>query len=158
MLEAELDESLGYTKNGSRNKNTNNERNGYSQKTVKNQFGELELDIPRDWKAKYEPKIVPKYKRDISGLDEKIIFLCSREMTIRDILDQLKDLYEIDVSAEMISKISERLIAEIKEWQCRTLERTYPFAFIDVIHYKIRDNGHILKPCCCCIKYRSRWK
>lgn len=144
MLEAELDESLGYAKNDTQNKNTDNERNGYSQKTVKSQFGELELDIPRDRKAEFEPKIVPKYKRDISGLEEKIISLYSRGMTTRDIHDQLKDLYGIEVSAEMVSKITDRLIPEIKEWQSRPLERIYPFVFMDAIHYKIRDDGHIL--------------
>lgn len=144
MLEAELDESLGYAKNDTQNKNTDNERNGYSQKTVKSQFGELELDIPRDRKAEFEPKIVPKYKRDISGLEEKIISLYSRGMTTRDIHDQLKDLYGIEVSAEMVSKITVRLIPEIKEWQSRPLERIYPFVFMDAIHYKIRDDGHIL--------------
>lgn len=144
MLEAELDESLGYAKNDTQNKNTDNERNGYSQKTVKSQFGELELDIPRDRKAEFEPKIVPKYKKDISGLEEKIISLYSRGMTTRDIHDQLKDLYGIEVSAEMVSKITDRLIPEIKEWQSRPLERIYPFVFMDAIHYKIRDDGHIL--------------
>lgn len=144
MLEAELDESLVYAKNDTQNKNTDNERNGYSQKTVKSQFGELELDIPRDRKAEFEPKIVPKYKRDISGLEEKIISLYSRGMTTRDIHDQLKDLYGIEVSAEMVSKVTERLIPEIKEWQSRPLERIYPFVFMDAIHYKIREDGHIL--------------
>jgi len=120
MLEAELDLSIGYPKN-EKLINTDNERNGYSQKTVKSQFGEFELDIPRDRKGDFEPKIVPKYKRDISGLEEKIISLYSRGMSTRDIHDQVKDLYSIEVSAEMVSKITERLVPEIKEWQNRPL-------------------------------------
>lgn len=143
MLEAELDVSLGYPKN-EKLIETDNERNGYSQKTVKSQFGELELDIPRDRKGNFEPKIVPKYKRDISGLEEKIISLYSRGMSTRDIHDQIKDLYGIEVSAEMVSKITERLVPEIKEWQSRALDSIYPFIFMDAIHYKVREDGHIL--------------
>ena len=143
MLEAELDVSIGYPKN-EKISNTDNERNGYSQKTVKSQFGEFDLNIPRDRKGEFEPKIVPKYKRDISGLEEKIISLYSRGMSTRDIHDQVKDLYGIEVSAEMVSKITERLVPEIKEWQNRPLESIYPFVFMDGIHYKIRDNGHIM--------------
>jgi putative transposase len=143
MLEAELDVSIGYPKN-EKLIETDNERNGYSQKTVKSQFGEFELDIPRDRKGDFEPKIVPKYKRDISGLEEKIISLYSRGMSTRDIHDQIKDLYGIEVSAEMVSKITERLVPEIKEWQSRALDPIYPFIFMDAIHYKVREDGHIL--------------
>jgi transposase-like protein len=143
MLEAELDVSLGYPKN-EKTINTDNERNGYSQKTVKSQFGEFDLNVPRDRKGDFEPKIVPKYKRDISGLEEKIISLYSRGMSTRDIHDQVKDLYGIEVSAEMVSKITERLVPEIKEWQSRALEPIYPFVFMDAIHYKVREDGHIL--------------
>lgn len=144
MLEAELDVSLGYSKHDTKNKKTDNERNGYSPKTVKSQYGEIQLDIPRDRKSEHEPKVVPKYKRDISGIEEKIISLYSRGMSTRDIHDQIKDLYGIEVSAEMVSKITERLIPEIKEWQNRPLEPIYPFVFMDAIHYKIREDGHIL--------------
>ena len=143
MPEAELDMSLGYPKN-EKNIKTDNERNGHSQKTVKSQFGEFDLDVPRDRKGEFEPRIVPKYKRDISGLEEKIISLYSRGMSTRDIHDQVKDLYGIEVSAEMVSKITERLVPEIKEWQNRALEPIYPFIFMDAIHYKVRDDGHIL--------------
>jgi transposase-like protein len=134
---------LGYPKN-EKVIITENERNGHSQKTVKSQFGEFELDIPRDRKGDFAPKIVPKYKRDISGLEEKIISLYSRGMSTRDIYDQIKDLYGIEVSAEMVSKITDRLVPEIKEWQNRALELIYPFVFMDAIHCKVRDDGHIL--------------
>lgn len=143
MLEAELDVSIGYPKN-EKLIETDNERNGYSQKTVKSQFGEFELNIPVDRKGNFEPKIVPKYKRNISGLEEKIISFYSCGMSTRDIHDQIKDLYGIEVSAEMISKITERLVPEIKEWQSRALDPIYPFIFMDAIHYKVREDGHIL--------------
>lgn len=115
MLEAELDSSLGYSKNDVKNKETNNSRNGYSQKTVKSRFGEIDLDIPRDRKGEFEPQIIPKYKRDISGIEDKIISLYARGMTTRDIHEQIKDIYGIEVSAEMVSKITDKIIPEIKE-------------------------------------------
>lgn len=133
MLEAELDSSLGYSKNDVKNKETNNSRNGYSQKTVKSRFGEIDLDIPRDRKGEFEPQIIPKYKRDISGIEDKIISLYARGMTTRDIHEQIKDIYGIEVSAEMVSKITDKIIPEIKEWQNRTLESLYPFVFMDAI-------------------------
>ena len=144
MLEAEMDVTLGYDKNDIKNKKTDNYRNGHSSKTVKSQYGQVDLSIPRDRKGDFEPKIVPKYKRDISEIEEKIISLYARGMSTRDIHDQVKDLYGIEVSAEMVSKITERIVPEIKEWQSRPLESVYPFVFLDAIHYKIREDGHIL--------------
>lgn len=144
MLEAEMDVNLGYDKNDIKNKQTENYRNGHSEKTVKSQYGEFDLKIPRDKNGEFEPKIVPKYKRDISGIEEKVISLYARGMSTRDIHDQIKDLYGIEVSAEMVSKITERIVPEIKEWQNRPLERIYPFVFMDAIHYKSKDDGRIL--------------
>ena len=144
MLEAEMDITLGYAKNDVQNKKTNNSRNGYTPKTVKTQMGPLELDIPRDRDGEFEPKIVPKYKRDISGIEEKVISLYARGMSTRDIHDQIKDLYGIELSAEMVSKITERILPEIKEWQNQPLESIYPFVFMDAIHYKVRDDNRIV--------------
>jgi transposase-like protein len=144
MLEAEMDVSLGYDKNDVKNKQTDNYRNGHTQKTVKSQYGEFDLSIPRDKNGEHEPKIVPKYKRDISGVEEKVISLYARGMSTRDIHDQIKDIYGIELSAEMVSKITERIVPEIKEWQNRPLDRLYPFVFMDAIHYKIKDDGRII--------------
>lgn len=144
MLEAELSSNLGYEKYEKTDKNTSNSRNGYTQKTVKTQFGEMEIDIPRYRNGEFEPKIVPKHKRDISGIEEKIIALYAKGMSTRDIHDQIKEIYGIDVSAEMVSKITERIVPEIKSWQLRPLEKTYPFIFMDAIHYKVRTDGHII--------------
>ena len=94
--------------------------------------------------GEFEPKIVPKYKRDISGIEEKVISLYARGMSTRDIHDQIKDLYGIELSAEMVSKITERILPEIKEWQNRPLESIYPFVFMDAIHYKVRDDNRIV--------------
>ena len=144
MLEAEMDCHLGYAKNDAANKAIDNIRNGYTLKTVRSELGPVELDIPRDRKGEFEPKIVPKYKRDVSGIEEKVISLYARGMSTRDINKQIKDLYGVEISAEMVSKITERLIPEIREWQNRTLEPVYAFVFLDAIHYKIREDGHVL--------------
>lgn len=144
MLEAELDVTLGYGKNDKTAKETENCRNGHTPKKVRSNMGEIELEIPRDRNGEFEPKLVPKYKRDVSDIDEKVIALYSRGMSTRDIHDQIKEIYGLELSAEMVSKITERIMPQIKEWQSRPLERVYPFIFLDAIHYKIRDNGHIV--------------
>lgn len=144
LLEAEMNASIGYEKNQKEENETDNKRNGYSRKNVKSQYGEFSIDIPRDRKGEFEPVVVPKYQRDISGIEEKIISLYARGMTTRDIHDQLQDLYGIEVSAEMVSKITDKILPEVKEWQSRPLESLYPFVFMDAIHYKIREDGRIL--------------
>jgi putative transposase len=144
LLEAELDTSIGYPKNEKTEADTDNKRNGYATKTVKSQFGEFPVEIPRDRNGEFEPKIIPKYQRDISGIEEKVISLYARGMTTRDIHDQLKDIYGIELSAEMVSKITDRIIPEVREWQSRPLCPIYPFIFMDAIHYKIREDGRIL--------------
>lgn len=144
MLEAEMDVSLGYSKNKKGDLNTGNKRNGHTQKIVKSQYGEFEVDIPRDRNGEFEPKIVQKYQRNISGIEDKVISLYARGMSTRDIHDQLQDIYGIELSAEMVSKITDRILPDIKEWQSRPLDPMYPFVFMDAIHYKIREDGRIL--------------
>lgn len=144
MLEAEMDVSMGYPKNEKGELTVANKRNGYSQKSVKSQYGEFEVDIPRDRNGEFEPKIIPKYQRDISGIEEKVISLYARGMSTRDIHDQLQDIYGIELSAEMVSKITDRIIPDIKEWQSRPLNPIYPFVFMDAIHYKIKEDGRIV--------------
>lgn len=144
MLEAEMEVHLGYPKDEPKAKTTENSRNGYSTKQLKSEFGPVDIQIPRDRKGEFEPQIVPKYKRDITGIEEKVIALYARGMSTRDIHDQIKDLYGIEISAEMVSKITDRLAPEIREWQNRPLERLYPFVFMDAIYYKIREDSHII--------------
>jgi len=144
LLEAEMEASIGYEKNEKQDADTDNKRNGYSTKTVKSQYGEFPLDIPRDRQGEFEPKIIKKYQRDISGIEEQVIALYARGMSTRDIHDQLQDLYGIELSAEMVSKITDKILPQIREWQSRPLEPLYPFIFMDAIHYKIRDEGRII--------------
>ena len=144
MLEAEMDVSLGYPKNEKGDLIIENKKNGYSPKTVKSQYGEFEVEVPRDRKGEFDPKIIPKYQRDISGIEEKVISLYARGMSTRDIHDQLQDIYGIELSAEMVSKITDRILPDIKEWQSRPLNPMYPFVFMDAIHYKIKEDGRII--------------
>ena len=144
LMEAELDASLGYEKNQKENVQTSNKRNGHSPKTLKSQYGEFQIDVPRDRDGEFEPKLIPKYQRDVSGIEEKVISLYARGMSTRDIHDQLQELYGIELSPEMVSKITDRILPEIKEWQSRPLNPVYPFVFMDCIHYKVREEGRIL--------------
>ena len=145
MLEAEMDVHLGYSKGEKPPANSDNTRNGYSSKTVRSELGPVEINVPRDRKGEYNPKIVPKYSRDVSGIEEKVISLYAKGMSTRDIHEQIKELYGVEVSAELVSKITERIVPEIKEWQNRPLEKVYPFIFMDAIHYKVRDEGQVNK-------------
>ena len=117
LMEAEMDATLGYEKNQKGALQSDNKRNGHSTKTLKSQYGEFQIDVPRDRNGEFEPKLVPKYQRDISGIEEKAISLYARGMSTRDIHNQLKDLYGVELSAEMVSKITDRILPQVKEWQ-----------------------------------------
>ena len=145
MLEGEIEEELGYSKYNYEEKDTQNTRNGYSPKKVRSGYGEIELDIPRDRHNEFEPKIIPKYQREITGIEGQIIALYAKGMSNRDIEDHLKNIYGIEVSATMISKITDKIIPEIKEWQTRQLEEVYPIVFMDAIHYSVRQDGIVIK-------------
>lgn len=105
---------------------------------MKSEFGEVEVQVPRDRKGEFEPKIIPKYQRNVSGLEEKVIALYATGMSTRNIGDQIRDLYGVELSAEMVSRITDRITPEIKEWQQRPLDAVYPFIFMDAIHLKSR--------------------
>ena len=143
-LEAELDNQLGYEKYGKK-EDSDNSRNGYSKKKVKSSFGEIELDIPRDRNSEFEPKIVPKYSRDISNLEEKVISMYGLGMSTRDINKHIQEIYGVDVSAEMVSKITDKIIPLIEEWQNRPLEEVYYFTFLDAVHFHVKEDKAIVK-------------
>ena len=143
-MEAELDASLGYEKNCKGEVQTSTKRNGHSPKTLKSQYGEFQIDVPRNRDGEFDPKIIPKYQRDISGIEEKMLSLYARGMSTRDIHDQIQDLYGMELLAEMVSRITDRILPEIKKWQSRPLNPVYPFVFMDCIHYKVREDGRIL--------------
>ncbi|ABN53870.1 IS256-like element ISCth4 family transposase [Acetivibrio thermocellus] len=145
MLEAELDEHLGYEKYESTEEAKSNYRNGYTSKTLKSSVGQVEIDIPRDRNAEFEPKIVPKYKRDISEIENKIIAMYARGMSTREINEQIQEIYGFEVSAEMVSKITDKILPEIEEWQKRPLGEVYPIVFIDAIHFSVKNDGIVGK-------------
>lgn len=149
VMEAELDTELGYDKQERRTDSecdemSKNYRNGYSQKTIKTQLGKVKVNVPRDRNGEYEPKIIGKYSRNADGMEEKILSLYAAGMSTRDIAEQVKTLYDIEISSELVSKITEKIMPQIAEWQSRGLESVYPFVFMDAIHYKIRENHQIV--------------
>ena len=129
MMNAEFDNSMGYTKYDKTTEKTNY-RNGTTKKNLKSEFGEFEFETPRDRNGEFEPKIVPKNTRDVSGIEDKIISLYARGLTTREINEQIQDLYGIEVSVTMVSNITNQIIIEIKEWQERALDEVYPFVYI----------------------------
>ena len=145
MLETEIENELEYVKHSMKDKTTSNARNGHSKKTVRSEYGNLDLDIPRDRNAEFEPQIIPKYQREITGIEGQILSLYAKGMSNRDIEDHLNNLYGIDVSPSMISKITDKIIPEIREWQSRQLEDVYPIVFMDAIHYSVRKDGVVVK-------------
>lgn len=144
MMNAEFDSSMGYSKYDKKSEKTNY-RNGSTKKTLKSEFGEFEFETPRDRNGEFEPKIVPKNTRDVSGIEDKIISLYSRGLTTREINEQIQDLYGIEVSATMVSNITDRIIPEIREWQDRALDEVYPLVFIDAVHFSVREENRVVK-------------
>lgn len=144
LLEAEMEEHLDREKYERSNETNPNYRNGYSNKTVSSSFGEVGLDIPRDRKSQFEPKVVKKYETVCNELDKKIIGLYACGMSVRDIQSEMEELYGIDVSPSMISKITDKVVEAAAEWQSRTLEEIYPIVYMDAMHFKVRDDNKIV--------------
>ena len=145
VMEAELDTKLGYekserTSNDDESRLSKNYRNGHSKKTVKTQLGEVTINVPRDRNGEYEPSIIGKYNRNADGMEEKILSLYSCGMSQRDISEQIKNLYDVEISPELVSKISEKIMPEVTAWQNRPLNSIYPFVFMDAIHYKVKED------------------
>lgn len=149
VMECELDNKLGYEKserisNDDEKSESKNYRNGYSKKTIKSQLGEVQIKIPRDRNGEYEPQIIEKHNRNADGMEEKILSLYSCGMSQRDIAEQIKNLYDVEISPELVSKISEKIMPELTAWQNRPLEAVYPFIFMDAIHYKVKEDHQIV--------------
>ena len=139
MLESELTEHLGYDKYSPIGKNSGNSRNGKTQKTLKNDNGEIEITVPRDRNSKFDPVIVKKYEKTIGPIEDKIISMYAKGMTTRDIQTHVTELYGIDISPTLVSNITNKLIDLAEQWHSRPLEKAYSIVFFDAIHYKIRD-------------------
>lgn len=145
IMDGELEQELGYSKYDYKNKQTGNSRNGSYKKTVSSSQGDIELDIPRDRNGEYEPQIVKKHQMDISAIEDKIIFLYSQGISTRDIEKTMQEMYGIEVDATRVSKITDKLLPIIREWQNRPLESVYAMVMLDAIHYKVREEGAVAK-------------
>ena len=145
-LDQEMDEELGYFKYDYRNKQTDNSRNGHSQKTMHTSYGDMEIDIPRDRKGEFESQIVKKYQNTVSqDMEEKIISMYAKRITTSVIESHMRELYDIETSDSTISRITDKILPIVKEWQERPLEEVYAVVFMDAIHYHVRNEGRIIK-------------
>lgn len=146
VFDEELNEELGYSKYDYRNKETDNSRNGHSRKTMRTSYGDMDIAIPRDRKGEYEPQLIPKYQNTVTqDMEEKIISMYAKGMTTGDIEAHLKELYDLDISDSTISRITDKIMPLVKEWQERPLQEIYAVVYMDAIHYHVRSEGRIVK-------------
>ena len=138
MLQGEMDTHLGYESNDHGYKDTDNRRNGYIDKTVKTSYGEVPVSVPRDRDASFDPQIIPKRTRDISGIEDKVLAMYAKGMSQRDIADTIGDIYGFEISHETISDITDRVIEQAQEWQARPLKKFYTFLFVDCLYVSIK--------------------
>lgn len=155
ILEAEMEDHLGRDKYERNPENNNkNYRNGYSKKNIRSSFGDIDVDIPRDREAEFEPKVIKKYETVCNELDKKVIGLYARGMSTRDIQAEIEDLYGITISPSMVSKITDKVIGAATAWQNRTLDKIYPIVYMDAMHFKVRDDNRIVsKAAYICMAY-----
>jgi putative transposase len=142
-MNAELAEHLGYQKHDPAGYNSGNSRNGVTGKRVKGEFGEIAVETPRDRKGTFEPKILPKHQTRWDGFDDKILSMYARGMTTRDIQGHLQEMYGVEVSAALISEVTDAVLEEVKAWQSRPLEALYPILYLDALFVKMRHEGRV---------------
>ena len=143
-MQAEITEHLGYEKNAPAGKKTTNSRNGSYKKKVKGEFGNLDIEVPRDRDSSFEPVILPKGQSRFTGFDDKIIALYARGMTTRDIQAHLEEMYGVEVSPTLVSQVTQAIQEEVTLWQNRPLEEVYPIVYLDAIRVKVRQEGRVL--------------
>jgi putative transposase len=144
IFEAEIDEHLGYSKHSNLGDNSGNSRNGYSKKNIKTRFGETELRIPRDREGDFKPRIIKKYETTSNQIEDQIIAMYAKGMSTRDIEDHMKDIYGIEVSSSLVSKITDKIMPMVVEWQSRPLDQVYPIVYLDAIHFKVRRENRVV--------------
>lgn len=142
-LNAELKHHLGYAKHAAEGRNSGNSRNGTSRKKLQTEQGPLELEVPRDRNGTFEPKIVPKHQTRVPGLDEKILALYARGMSVRDVQRHMEDLYQVEVSPALISEVTDSVWDEVQQWQNRPLEKVYAIVYLDALMVKMRVDGKV---------------
>jgi putative transposase len=142
-MQAEMTDHLGYAKHDQVGNHSGNSRNGKTSKALKGDFGEISLETPRDRNGTFEPKIVAKGQTRFTGFDDKIVSMYARGMSTREIAGHLQEIYGVEVSAALISSVTEAVMAEVKAWQGRPLDAVYPIVYLDALVVKIRDTGHV---------------
>ena len=147
MLEAEMDEHLGYEKNSVAGNNSGNSRNGYGKKTITSDYGECEISIPRDRNGEFEPKIIEKRQTRTDEIEQKILAMYAKGMSQRDIEDTLREIYGSEISQGLISRITDKILPEVNEWQNRPLDSIYPVVFFDGIVFNSRKDNRIINKC-----------
>lgn len=145
-LEGELEDELGYSKYDYRNKSTDNTRNGHSKKNIKSSYGDLEVKIPRDRNGEFEPQLLKKQQNTLTNdIEEKILSMYAKGMTTKDIESHIQELYGLECSDSTISRITDKILPVVKEWQSRPLDEIYPIVFMDAIHFHVRSDGRVIK-------------
>lgn len=144
VLEAEMDDHLGYSKHSVKGNNTGNSRNGFNKKDIRTNYGVTELAVPRDRKGEFEPQIIKKYETTSNGIEEQVVSMYAKGMSTRDIEDHLKAIYGIEVSASMVSRITDKIMPLVVEWQSRPLDPIYPIIYLDAIHFKVRKENRVI--------------
>ncbi|MGI6731715.1 MAG: IS256 family transposase [Anaerovoracaceae bacterium] len=147
MLESEMDEHLGYDKHSPIGNNSGNSRNGYNKKKLQSEFGEIPISIPRDRNGEFDPKLIGKYQTKTDDLENRIIAMYAKGMSNRDIEDHLRDIYGVQASASLISRITDKILPAVMEWQSRPLDSIYPIVFLDGIVFKVRKDSRIINKC-----------
>lgn len=142
-LNAELTHHLGYEKNNPAGRGSGNSRNGKGRKKLKGDFGEVEIEVPRDREGEFEPKIVAKHQRRFTGFDGKILSMYARGMSTREIQGHLLEIYNVEISASLISEVTDAIVEEVRQWQSRPLEALYPIVYFDALFVKMRHEGRV---------------
>ncbi|HCC51640.1 MAG TPA: IS256 family transposase [Porphyromonadaceae bacterium] len=147
MLEAEMEEHLGYEKHNILGNNSGNSRNGYGKKTLKTELGETEIQVPRDRNGKFDPQVIEKRQTRSDDLENRILAMYAKGMSNRDIEDHLRDIYGVEASASLISRITDKILPAVQEWQSRPLDAVYPIVFLDGIVFKVRKDAKVINKC-----------
>lgn len=145
MLEAEMSEHLGFDRNEARSRGAGNSRNGHTTKTVQTEAGSVEIRVPRDRQGTFEPQLVPKHRRRLEGFDDKVLALYARGLSVRDIQGHLRELYGTDVSPDLISRVTDAVVDDVRAWQGRPLEAVYPILYLDALFVSVRDGATVTK-------------
>jgi putative transposase len=147
MLEGEMDEHLGYEKYSANGNNSGNSRNGYGEKTLKSEIGETAISVPRDRKGEFEPQVIGKRQTRTDDLEHRVLAMYAKGMSTRDIEDHLRDIYGVEASSSLVSRITDKIMPVVTEWQSRPLEAIYPIVFLDGIIFKVRKDARVINKC-----------